>query len=44
MRSLTFQAGTRAPPFGIVVTYIQTHYLTTDIKIMCYVFLLVSIS
>ena len=26
------------------LTYIQTHYLITDIKMMCYVFLLVSIS
>ena len=24
------------PPFGIVVIYIQTHYLITDIKMMCY--------
>ena len=32
------------PPFGIVVTYIQRHYLITDIKMMCYVFLLVYIS
>ena len=32
------------PPFGIVVTYIQTHYLITDIKMMCNVLLLVSIS
>ena len=39
LRSLTFQAGTRPPPFGIVVTYIQTHYLITDIKMMWYVFL-----
>ena len=44
LRSLTFKAGTRPPPFGIVVTYIQTHYLITDIKMMCYVLLLVSIS
>ena len=31
-------------PFGIVVTYKQAHYLITDIKMMCYVFLLLSIS
>ena len=46
LRSLTFQAGTRAhaPWYCCYIMYIQTHYLITDIKMMFYVFLLVSIS
>ena len=44
LRSLTFQAGTRAPALWHCFYIYFTHYLITDIKMRCYVFLLVSIS